>query len=213
MHWKKVSLAENSIHMERFTTRCSYWALAYLQLRSTFLERCTGQSSQRVTFKQRGITVVIKYGDFVRIEIEMVGTSQKGLGCTAPQLSMPPHCPLGWIKRNMWLRMVEHCLLDKFPRLRIFFVVQNLLGLPTLRKGGALGLARTESKVTWCWGCDLGLLSTCPRSFNRFSSRISVTGLIFRSGPTEGASKASLARWYTYSFVLILVNVGEWYVN
>ena len=102
LHWKKVSLAENSIHMERFTTRCSYWALAYLQLRSTFLERCTGQSSQRVTFKQRGITVVIKYGDFVRIEIEMVGTSQKGLGCTAPQLSMPPALP-GWLDQKEYV--------------------------------------------------------------------------------------------------------------
>ena len=100
LHWKKVSLAENSIHMERFTTRCSYWALAYLQPRST--------KSNVQTQK----------------------------------LSMPPALP-------GWLRMVEHCLLDKFPSFAHIFCCPKSSGsaYSTQGRGFRSGKNRIESDL------------------------------------------------------------------
>ena len=49
----------------------------------------------------------IKYNDFVRIENEMVGTSQKGFASSAPQLLMPLGLP-AWLDQREYL--VEHCL-------------------------------------------------------------------------------------------------------
>ena len=111
--------------MERFTKSCSYWALSQQSCNCDLLSwRATQVSIHRVTFKQStfkrsafkvGITVDIKYSDLisVRIENEMAGTSQKRLGSSAPQLSMPLGLP-GWLdQKDLCFCIV--CLLDNFP--------------------------------------------------------------------------------------------------
>ena len=94
-----------------------------------------------------------------------------------------------WSNGSFW-RMVFHALL-------IVFKIQFALGLPTLRFELSLGNADWVANVTWCWGCCLFRLRTCPNSFNFLSSNISVRGLILLSGPSVGAFSSSLALLYT----------------
>ena len=84
----------------------------------------------------------------------------------------------------------------------ILLLVQNCLGLPTLRISVSLGRADVVEKVAWWRGWFLSLLRMCPSNLSFLSSKISVRGLIFRSKPVVGALRVSFALRYTYSLVL-----------
>lgn len=107
-----VSLAGISRHtsMERFTQRCSNSALANLSLRSTFprdaqdrihIEERSNRAHSKRVYSRRD------YRKHRMTEIEMVGTSQKGLGSSASQQLMPPQLPGSLDQKE---HLAEYCL-------------------------------------------------------------------------------------------------------
>lgn len=142
------------------------FTLRHFTLRFVYSEVC----SQR-----NGFTFLAKFD-----------TNQKGGGnhrlLMAASVSLSLVCWMFWSKVirawcASWVRRMSHSR-------EIFSSVQHFLGLPTSLVFGIRGMALFDAKVTWCSGCCLSRRSTWPSSFSLLLGKISVSGLIFRSGPT-----------------------------
>ena len=95
------------------------------------------------------------------------------INCSLILRSYMLKCCLGWL----WL--LVHTISQAFFML---FVVQQSLGLPTLRFVVSLGIADVVEKVTWCWGCCLSHFVRQRPCF----------------GPTRYSGMTDMNRYYTW---------------
>jgi len=71
---------------------------------------------------------------------------------------------VGRTKRKIWLRIV--CVLYHFPStlssLPYVFGSPRVFGTAYFAQDWDFRPGSADPRVTWCWGCDFGLLSICP---------------------------------------------------